>query len=262
MSIIKTEGIITRVMNYLESSKIITCYTPDAGKVTVLAKGARRAKSRFGGTLDLLQHVQLVYYEKETRELQTLSQVDMIHSFNRLQENLPRLSFGLAAAELINKLEITNEANPLFFKQSLEFYLGLEDAESPELLLHQFILRWMKNAGFQPKLRRCIKCGQIPQQSPVHFLLTQGGYACNNCKGNNENSLKITIKCLKLLLYLRDGTVQQAANLKISNSLLHELRNFSWRYLFYYSEGIHQLKSLEFLKRLLGNNSKSAAMRS
>ena len=81
MSIVKTEGLIIRVMDYLESSKIITCFTPDHGKISLLAKGAKRPKSRLGGSLDLLQHIALVYYQKDTRELQTLSQVDVISSF-------------------------------------------------------------------------------------------------------------------------------------------------------------------------------------
>ena len=134
MSIVKTEGLIIRVMDYLESSKIVTCFTPDHGKISLIAKGARRPKSKIGGSLDLLQHVAIVYYQKDTRELQTLSQVDVISSFQSFQSNLKLLSYSLAVLELINKLELNKAPNPKLFHYSLETLHGLEISKLPELV--------------------------------------------------------------------------------------------------------------------------------
>lgn len=250
MSIIKTEGLIIRVLDYLESSKIITCFTPDHGKISLLAKGARRPKSRIGGSLDLLQHVAIVYYQKDTRELQTLSQVDIIFSFQSFQSNLTILSFGLGILELINKLELSKDPNPTLFYHSLDALHGLEESKVPELVFYQFIWRWLENAGFHPKLRRCLKCMQIPKSKVVNFSISEGGYYCPNCSTSVENSMEISEKCLKLLLYLRENSVKKVASIFIPKSLVLELMNISLLFLRYHSGEIKDIKSLEFLKRV------------
>lgn len=250
MSIIKTEGIILRVMDYLESSKIITCYTPDYGKISLIAKGARRPKSRIGGSLDLLQHVALVYYQKDTRELQTLSQVDVISSFQSFQSNLRMLSFGLAILELINKLELSKNPNPKLFYYSVEALKGLEEAIEPELIFYQFIWRWLESTGLHPKLRRCLSCKQFPSTKFVIFSISEGGYYCQNCSTTLENSVEISEKCLKLLLYLRENKVPKVASTPVPQGLILELSKLSLLFLRYHSGEWRDLKALNFLKRI------------
>jgi len=253
MAIIKTEGIVIRIQDYRESSKIVTCFTPDHGKISLIAKGAKRVKSRMGGTLDLLQHIAIVYYQKETRDIQTLSQSELLHSFQAFQNDLQKLSYGLAVLELIQKLEIAKEPNPLLFKQTLETLMGIEKTTIPELVLYQFVWRWLKSAGFHPKLRRCLKCSQVPGSGYVRFLITHGGYYCSNCSVSVENSMEISLKCVKLLLYLRENNTQRIAGLNISTSLVSELRDLSWRFLRYHSDERGDLKSLDFFKRIKNN---------
>ena len=248
MAIIKTEGLIIRVMNYLESSKIVTCFTPDQGKISLLAKGARRPKSRLGGSLDLLQHVAVVYYQKDTRELQTLSQVDVISSFQSFQSNLEIFSFGLGVLELVNKLELSKDPNPKLFYHSLEALNGLVDSKAPELVFYQFIWKWLEVAGFHPKVRRCLSCLKIPNTRLVRFSISDGGYYCQNCSVPVENSMDISEKCLKLLWYLRENSAKKVGSISVSRRLIQEFTNLSLIFLRYHSGEIRGLKSLDFLK--------------
>jgi DNA repair protein RecO (recombination protein O) len=250
MAIIKTEGLIIRVMDYLESSKIVTCFTPDYGKISLLAKGARRPKSRLGGSLDLLQHVAVVYYQKDTRELQTLSQVDVITSFQSFQSDLKILSFGLGILELVNKLELSKNPNPKLFYHSLEALNGLEESKNQELVFYQFIWKWLEGAGFHPKLRRCLSCLQIPNTKFVKFSISEGGYYCQNCSIPVENSMDISEKCLKLLWYLRENSAKKVGSVSVPRGLILELTNLSLLFLRYHSGEIRNLKSLDFLKRI------------
>lgn len=254
MPIIKTEGVILRVMNYLETSKLITCYTLNQGKVSLLAKGARRAKSRFGGALDLMQHVSLVYYSKETRELQTLSQVEVIHSFQHLYPDLHRLSLGLAILELIAKAETEKGANPKLFRELLASLGSLERAVQPELIFYQFIWLWLANSGFRPKLRHCLSCGQPLKRERVSFSIKNGGYYCSYCRSKIEKGLDISEKCVKLLLYFYDESAAKIAEIRIPARLHSEIRQLSREYLQYYAEGLKKLKALDFLKRIENGN--------
>ncbi len=254
MAIIKTEGVILRVMNYLETSKLVTCYTLNQGKVSLLAKGARRAKSRLGGALDLMQHVSIVYYTKETRELQTLSQAEIIHSFQHLHTDLHRLSLGLAILEFINKAETEKMANPKLFRKLIASLSSLEIAVQPELIFYQFIWHWLANSGFRPKLRHCLSCGRPLGGEKVSFSIKEGGYYCCHCRSKIENGLEISEKCVKLLLYFYDKSAVKIAEIKIPARLHSETHQLSWQYMQYYAEGLKKLKALDFLKRIEDGN--------
>ncbi len=81
MSLQKTQAVVLKTQRLGETSKILTLYSQKFGKIKVVAKGARGLKSRFYGTLEPLNHISIVYYFKETRELQLLSQADICVKF-------------------------------------------------------------------------------------------------------------------------------------------------------------------------------------
>lgn len=251
MAIIKAEGIIIRSQNYLETSKIITCYCRNHGKVSLLARGARRARSKLGGGLDLLQHIGILYYQKESRSLQTLSQVDITHSFLSFQSDLKRFSLASAAAEIVDKLELIETPNPRLFIILLQSLQSLERAASPDLIFHQFIWRWLECSGFKPKLRRCMNCGSEPAKgTSVRFLISQGGYFCHECEYPAQDFVEISCNCIRLVLHLRDNHPGSLLELKIPNRLLEELRKFTWDFLCYHVDTLRGIKSLAFLNKI------------
>ena len=254
MNIIKTEGIIIRSQDYLESSKIVTCYTKDYGKVALIAKGARRPKSKFGGAIDLLHQVQLVYYLKENRELQTLSQADIFKSFHYFSSDISRFSLALAAAEIVIQLEMKEHPNPQLYSYFVETLTSIEKANNPELILYQFVWRWLETSGFRPKLRRCLKCGQFPANETVRFKFSLGGYYCSNCKFGTEGVIKISIECIHLILELRDSTPIQLVDKRIEDAILSEVKYIIWRFLQHHVEGIKELKALRFYKKISRTN--------
>ncbi len=256
MSIVKTDGIIIRSQDYLESSKIVTCYTKDYGKVALIAKGARRPKSKFGGAIDLLHQVQLVYYFKENRELQTLSQADILKSFHYFSIDISRFSLALATAEIINQLEMKEHPNPQLYSYFVETITSIERAKTPELILYQFVWRWLETSGFRPKLRRCLKCGQFPVGETVRFKFSLGGYYCSNCNFGTEGFIQISKECIHLLLELRDFSPIQLVDKRIKEATLREVKHIIWRFLQHHVEGIKELKTLRFLKKISSSNEK------
>ena len=73
MPILKSEGVVLRRIKYSETSLILTFYTKDQGKISLIAKGARNPKSKFVGALEPATYASIVYYHKDSRELQLLS---------------------------------------------------------------------------------------------------------------------------------------------------------------------------------------------
>src|SRR5690554_5705058 len=100
----RTEAVVLRSMKYGETSRIVTLFTRDRGKITVLARGARLPKSRFGSTLGPMSFIQIVYYYKPTRSIQMLSESSYVQPFNGIGKRLDRITTGLRIIELVHAL--------------------------------------------------------------------------------------------------------------------------------------------------------------
>lgn len=116
---VSTNAIILRTINYLESSKIIYAYSKEFGKQTLVAKGALRAKSKFGSSLELCSEVELKYFKKSNRDMHNLTNAELIR-----KSFIDKLTFVdkilcLMMSESIFKLE--KDDNP-----DEQFYLSIE----------------------------------------------------------------------------------------------------------------------------------------
>ena len=99
--IIRTDAIVLRGLDYGETSRIVTLFTRERGKMSVMAKGARKTKSKFGSTLQPMSHVEVVFYYKPTRTLQILSESSHVRAFHDLQRSLEKITLGLRVVELV-----------------------------------------------------------------------------------------------------------------------------------------------------------------
>ena len=255
MAILKTEAIVLRMQEYGESSKILTLYTRDYGRLKVLAKGARRLKSRFGGVLDLINYVTIVFYQKETRDLQLLSQADLVRPFLHLREDLHRLALASALVELIDRTESGQMPNPRLFKLLVGCLIGIDESGNAEVYFDYFTLHFLGFAGFRPRLRRCLHCGQKPKGYVVNFQFRRGGYFCENCSSNNqEGGLQVSVATIHSLLALRDANFTTVGQFSFSQTIQREIEALFLYFLRYHVEGFRNSTSLEFLQRLDKNN--------
>ena len=113
--IVSTDAIVLRSMKYGETSKIVTLYSKKFGKIRVMAKGARSAKSKFGASLEPMMHSSIILYKKEQRDLHLLSKSELSRPFLKFGGNGDRLAAGLALVELVNLVMHDEEENlPMF----------------------------------------------------------------------------------------------------------------------------------------------------
>lgn len=102
-------------MDYGESSCIATLFTFDHGKISVLARGSRKPKSKFGSTLEPLSYIQAVIYIKPARELQAITDASFIRSFSATRESIERIEIGLRIMELTNAVMQDAQQHPGVF---------------------------------------------------------------------------------------------------------------------------------------------------
>ena len=114
--IIKTEAVVLSKLNYGDSSSIASLFTEDLGKISVIIKGARSPKSKYGKIVDPLNYLSVVLYKKESREIQLLSGADIIEHFPAIKNDLNKLEYAYAVVELVKNLLAEHEVNRKIFK--------------------------------------------------------------------------------------------------------------------------------------------------
>src|SRR5919201_6757057 len=152
---VKTEAVVLRSLRFGEADRVLHLYTESRGRLGAIAKGVRRTRSRFGGRLEPLSHVELMLHQG-SGELATVTGVDLVRSHARAREDPYRLGVGLVGAEAMLRLFPEQEASARAFEALTRFLDLLDGVEpssgSPQLdtlgLSFQLKLLWL--AGYLP----------------------------------------------------------------------------------------------------------------
>jgi len=204
--IIKTEAVVLSKMDYRDSSNILSLYTKDFGRLSVIHKGARSSKSKKGFTAEPLNHLQIIIYKKDTRELQFLSSMYLVSYFPHIKEDLNKLKFSLAILELIKKLTPENETNIRLFN-GLTRILFLMDSsnESPKITFGRFFLFFLKETGYEIQLNKCSSCQNNLMNGEYLGYNFELGIFCSRCSGNFRIDFKISQELFNYLICLKQN---------------------------------------------------------
>jgi DNA repair protein RecO (recombination protein O) len=178
---LKTEAIVLRSIRYGEADRILHLYTPYHGRLSAIAKGARRARSRFGARLEPFFHVRAGLHEGRS-ELLTVTSVDTIAAHGALRDHAATLDAAARACDAVSRLFETTEPHPEVF-QLLVNELGLLQADAAQAHPGNglaFRLKLLLAAGIVPHLAACAVCGETEHLSG--FSGAAGGVVCNACE--------------------------------------------------------------------------------
>ena len=197
--IIKTEAVTLSKINYGDTSLILKLFTKDYGKMSVILKGARSPKSKLGASADTLNYVDVVFYFKENREMQLVSQIEIINHFTALREDYEKMKYAAAATEAVERFTAEHEVYPLIFKGFVRI-LKLIDEEKipPELLFIKFLIFLIKEIGYEFHLTNCSVCGKnIDVNEAAAFTVNQG-LVCRSCSGSLSSVYQLNAELLKI----------------------------------------------------------------
>jgi DNA repair protein RecO (recombination protein O) len=202
--IIKTEAVVLNKLNYGDTSIIVTLFTKDYGKLSAIIKGGRSPKSKIGFIVDPLNHLQVILYKKDSREIQIISGADIISHFPGIKDDLEKLKYSFGIIELVKKLIPEHEVNERLFMGIIRiFHLFEDSAEHPKILFGRFFMFFLTELGYAVQIQKCASCGKsnlFNMELSYNFEL---GILCNNCKTGYIESYQINpelfnyLKCLK-----------------------------------------------------------------
>ena len=181
---LKTEGIVLRTLRFGEADRILHVYTPHRGRVSAIAKGVRRARSRFGGRLEPFFRLNLVLYEGRS-DLLTVTSAETIDPFARLRGDAAGLDGAARACDAVSRLFESTDPNPaVFHLLANELSLLDRDPSVHATKANQlaFRLKLLLAAGLAPQLGGCASCGDREHVSG--FSGAAGGVVCGSCEGS------------------------------------------------------------------------------
>jgi DNA repair protein RecO (recombination protein O) len=180
---LKTEAIVLRSFRFGEADRVLHLYTPQRGRVSAIAKGVRRAKSRFGGRLEPFFRLDLVLYEGRS-DLLTVTSAETLAGHPRLREDGGALDTAARACDAVGRLFDDGDPHAGAY-HLLANHLALLDAR-PERATRAnalaFRLKLMLAAGFAPQLSACASCGEHEHLSG--FSGAAGGVVCPACEAS------------------------------------------------------------------------------
>ncbi len=182
MALITTDSIILKTQRLGEADKLLTVFTVARGKLRAVAQGARRTRSRFGGSLEPFTHGRLVLFEKKPGALCRLNQADIRHPFLGIRADLERIEAAAQMTWLVAALTPDGEAHSELYTLLLHGLARVESASDLGLVRPFFALRLLDAAGFRPRVDRCLRCqGGLERGAPV-FAAALGGTVCAACQ--------------------------------------------------------------------------------
>ena len=227
----KDIAICIRTVDYSETSQIVTFFTRAAGRINAIAKGSKRPKSSFGGTIEMFSCGNIVFTDPGREKLSTLTEFEPINTDEccRLpQNNLFALNCCFFAAELLNKFTQDYDPHPALFDDFLQYLHNIGTVETKNnalILLILFQLQLLQQVGLQPILNFCANCKTRYEppaaNNEIYFSSSANGVICRDCQGTFPDKIKLSqsaaacLSDLKQLAQAQENTLCEIENILI-----------------------------------------------
>ena len=250
-SIHVTSAIVLRSWPVGESDKIVSFFTALHGKVTGIAKGAKRSRRRFVNTLELFNWVTLRFQDRPHSALAFVHACDLVRAFKNLSAQFEKIVLASYVVEIVDVLTGEREENRPIFEHLSEALTFLEENEGSLPFLASFEFKLLKLAGYQPTLERCCRCGK-PLQAALEvswrFSLADGGILCPLCSTLRKGALSLSPEALSALRELQKANGHFFQSRSLSPSAIKESHSVLLQFI--QSQTNKELKSARFVAAL------------
>jgi DNA repair protein RecO (recombination protein O) len=207
MSSLRAEAILLRAVDYGESDRIVHLLTAEGGRLTAIAKAARRSQRRFPGTLDVFNRLEIEGRLRPRSSMAFLERAKLVDPYLGLRQDAARYALASFVMEMLDRLSPEGIRGPeaeRLFGFAVES-LSLLESVRPDAALRVFLeLRALDALGLRPELGRCVRCARMPPpETPashrVSFHVADGGIVCSACGLRLDGLIPVEIGTLRRL---------------------------------------------------------------
>ncbi|OEF99732.1 DNA repair protein RecO [Vulcanibacillus modesticaldus] len=215
--IYKTEGIVIKSMDYGEGSKIITVFTKKLGKISLVARGAKKPRNRFHGVTEVFSYGEFVFFKGQN--MGTLNQGELQEHFVDISQDIEKTAYAAYIVELVDKVTESNQPNPFLFEQLLYSLEYLNEGKDMEIITRIFEMKIFLISGYRPHLHSCAICGS--EKDLNSFSIIHGGVICN--KHKEQKAITLQPSTIKLLRLFESIDFKRLGNINVKSSTKSQL---------------------------------------
>ena len=249
--LLRTDAIVLSSAVQGETSRRVTLYSRDKGKLTVLAKGARSARSHFGSSLQVASHVQIVFYYRSPHSLHILNESTHIELYHRILQDPDKLAVAMRICELTSHLTESEDPDPVIYRLLILVMRILNDLDGKEkILLLYFQLQLADTLGFAPAFEK----NQV-QNLPQHggYLSFDTGTITADVQAGTP-AARATRKALRAFAVLARADFDVALKWPISRTDLAKVHVLTEKFLKYHVADAYPTRGKNVLNKLSQTN--------
>ena len=219
MKIVKTSGIVIQENSLGDSDKILTILTPNMGKISCVAKGAKRPKSLLMASSQILCFGE--YVLRKSNDVYNIQSAEPLEVFYNIREDLEKLMYASALIKIIVDVTTENQNNYHILKLFLNtLYMISESDKDLDFIISVFKMRLLKILGFSPNVDECVKCKE--KEDLTEFSLIDNGFKCKTCAKLDKGSIKMSEGCKYAIIYSLKADPKKIFNFTINEQSLKE----------------------------------------
>ncbi|MEA3285868.1 MAG: DNA repair protein RecO [Candidatus Marinimicrobia bacterium] len=246
----KAEAIVLKTLNHGDTSKIITLYSRESGRLKLIAKGVRTPKSKAAGLFQPTRHLQVIYYHKPNSGLQMFKSGELIDGFFGLEDDFDRLTLAQVVVELLDRSIEDEESHPQLFQLLADTLTRLSLGEvSSARAFWFFQIQLLKELGYRPHIGRCSSCGES-LDSGGSLGIGSPHLECVKCHQPGQDSIFVSTAILNVVQNILNFPWSHIEKSNLNANERRRLWDFLWRYTFHHIESTRGMKSLKVLRQL------------
>jgi DNA repair protein RecO (recombination protein O) len=219
----RVEGIVIRSVPYGEGNTIITIFTEEYGKVGLMVRGARKARSRYAAVSQLHTHGIFVYYQSKAGSLGTLNDAEVLSAFPEIASDLRNSAYAAYFAELIDRFVPEGEASAFLYGQYKAALEAIQAGKDPMVIAFMLELRLFQFSGIAPVMEVCAQCGHSPKPgAPAAWSVESGGMLYGGC--TSPDALPLPPASAKLLRLLARTDLRSVGQVHVRADTKHPIK--------------------------------------
>ena len=252
MPVFSTSAILLRRLDYGDYDLIITFFSLAQGKISLIAKAAKKSSKRFAGVLELFSVLKIVGTTGRGKGLPILQEAAIEKPFSKIRADIQKTAYASYWAEIIYAWMAENERQTEVY-YLLKHVLSTLDsgAVTAEALSILFQMRFLALSGHHPNLHHCSHCRtslEMIDQDRLNFDIVRGGIRCNKCSSATAEGIHLTKGTIKQLLWVASGDLFKAARMRFTSGAIGEGLEFLEAFVPYHLG--KQPRSLKFLRQI------------
>jgi DNA repair protein RecO (recombination protein O) len=240
----RVSGVIIRQRSLGEADRVIVLFTEERGKLSGVARGVRRPRSKLAGSLQLFCHGRFLLAAGRT--LDVITQVQLSDAFSQLSQDIRRLSHASYLCELVDVLTEEGAADEAIYELLVAALGALDQGGDPGTAARIFELKLLTRLGYGPEVHTCVTCGAEVEGGEPGFSAQEGGILCHRCR-QAQGVAVIPAGVVRAMRDMIELPLEALAKRRLTAAVGQEMERVMRAYVDYRLD--RPLKSAEFLGR-------------